>query len=420
MKHWNRSQDNKIILHWIDSVNLECQRDRRGRLPPLDTRAHTQTQKQHMEKTTHMISVFRRLVSTQGASKSADTESLIAAVRNLKTLLTPGDDLKAVNYKSLEVSSALHSIMSRSHLLHDCVFSLVPILRQLRQPSLAWRLVAVIEEQMDHASVEELSSVAYCLAKLKVSDAAVWKSIRRRFLSLPSNQCPSKYFSRAIWGICNAHTPIPDLGTAELKTRLNRIDLDSLSPQDIVMILGSLCNLSPKDTPLLTNYAAKLSPTLPLPTCAIISLWKSVSRMQPPPPALVEFLFEQSRALRLDPDGFTDEACAHVAHAASVIKCEDARVMYQLIFFMKSKGLKVRAEPYLSLIKSFARLGIQDEVVWKRFATRLEKHGPGYSLKQLREIQRCFDKAGKLSQRLKGILQCFISLKEDHDRYGPS
>ena len=357
-----------------------------------------------------MISSIRRF-ATQVACKQA----ILAEIDSLGEILSRSH----VDYKSIEVLSAVKSIMSQAHIVGEGVFSFMPHLKQLRQTPYAWKLVPVIESQIPNASLEQLSSVAYNLAKLKVPDGAIWRSIRKRFLSLHLTEYPSKYIVRTIWGISNSGVPIPDLDNAELKAFINRIPVDALTPQDIVMIIGSLCYICPKDTPLILKFSEKLSHSLPLPTCAIVILWKSVSRMQSPP-ELLEFLYEQSRALRLDPDGFTENACVHVAHAAALIKCEDARVMYQLIFFIKSKGLKLRADPYLSLIKHFARLGIDDEVVWRRFATRLEKHGPSFTLKQLRDVQRCFAQAGKLNQRVNGILQCFIALKEDHERYGPS
>jgi len=368
-----------------------------------------------------MISRCRRLFSPQIAAAYRDRGS--ASVAELIENLDREREKENFDFKSHEVTSALNSIVLRKNDLGESVFKLLPIIKASRNTTAAWKIVSILENQLLHASFSQLSIASWHLAKLKILDPAVWQVIRSRFLTFSPSQESPKMVTRAVWGICNSGVVTPEIEILELKRWIERSDFSKFSIQDLVMTLGSLCHLCPKDTPLLSEISDLLTPLTAgasLPTCAIVSLWRSAERMQPPPAALIELLAEQSRTLRLDPAGFTDEACAQVARAAAVTQSKDPRVMYQLIYFVKTYGLKTRYKPYLSLVKSFAKLGITDEVAWKRFATRLEKHGPALTVKELQDVERSFQKADRLTPRVNGILQCFFAIKEDFDKYGPS
>jgi hypothetical protein len=327
--------------------------------------------------------------------------------------------------KDPRITEGLQCVLSRKSEIGLDVFHLLPILKITRNSTAAWKLLSVIETQLNHSSFSQLSNTAWILAKLVIPDTSVWKAMRNRLLSTSPTDIEAipKYVSRALWGVCNSGDPLHDVDTLALKQWFNRVNLSDYSTQDLVMVLGSLCHLCPKDTPLISEISGILANQLinaSLPTCAVVSLWRSAELMQPPPAVLLELLAEQSRTLRLDPAGFTDDACAQVAKAAAVLKCGDPRVMYQLINFMKVNGLKTRSVQFLSLLKSYTKLGIADDVVWKRFAARVEKLGPAWTLKELKMAEKCFYKANKMTPRVNGILQCFVAVKEDIDKYGPS
>ena len=367
--------------------------------------------------------MISRVVRSFCSQSNIDVKPVSALIHDL---IEDVGKLEVVSSRCLadaKVADRLDSILWRKQDIGSRVFSLLSFIKKARSPTTAWKLLTVLEVEIPSSSPDQLSDAAWCLAKLAIPDSQIWTLIRERIISTRPKDDNPKATSKALWGISNSNVIFNDLEKLSLKQWFSHASLDSFTSQDLVMILGSLCKLCPKDTPLITAISERLSSqnsTQSLPTCAIVSLWRSAECMQPAPAVLLEFLAEQSRSLRFDPNGFNDDACAQVAKAAATIKCTDPRVLYQLIHFMKVHGLKTRSKQFLTLIRSYTKLGIDDDVVWKRFSARIEQLGPGWNYKELRTVEKCFHKADKMNARVNGILQCFFAVKEDYDKYGPS
>ena len=357
----------------------------------------------------HPFMIVRRYFSASSVS------SISAEIQRLDKLIESKTDTSAK-----DISVCLNGILSRKNELESDIFVLLPILKRLKQSTDTWTLLKVIKDQIPSASMSQISSSCWNIAKISVPDPSLWRALLDRILSSNPLDYPVKFTSRALWGVCNSNVPLDHRDIGKLKAWLRMIPLPALSSQDLVMIIASLSQICPKDTPTIIEYTSLLKSSTALPTTAILSLWTSASRMSPPPPPFLELLSEQSRALRLDPVVFGDQGCARLAKAVIGTNCEDARVFYQLIFFVRSQSHKIRTAQLISLIKSFSKLNISDDVVWKRFAVRMEKLGPLMTGKDLNDIKRCFAKMNKLSTRTRGLIECYISIREEAERYGPS
>ena len=153
----------------------------------------------------------------------------------------------------------------------------------------------------------------------------------------------------------------------------------------------------------------------------IVLLWSSLrirrSKDDRIPHKFLEALLESSRGLRYCED-MNQNKIGQLSDSISVLGTSDPRIVFQIIHFMDSNESGLNSKNLLRIIRAMSRLGIDNEILWKRIASRLEQPvGLDYSVKELGDIQNAFSLM-KNNRRVLGILDLYIKTKLDAARYG--
>jgi hypothetical protein len=133
---------------------------------------------------------------------------------------------------------------------------------------------------------------------------------------------------------------------------------------------------------------------------------------------LLEALCEASRGLR-DCADFNQNKVAQVCESLAVLNLSDARPVYQVILFVDKHRGAINARNFLRIVRSMARLRVDNPVLWRRLGNILEGEiGLRFELAELAEISRVFEKLNPRNQRVQGILDLYVKTKQDFARYG--
>ena len=281
----------------------------------------------------------------------------------------------------------------------------------------------------------DLSLLAWSLDRIHVIDAEIWGSLIRQ--SSGANSCPSDYAS-TLFAISKAYQREPTVMSDESKNAL-RGSLDTstqflsvLSLCDSAQIAFALTSIYPETSQLSAPFvsrAVKLLSELPrtdkavLKSCRELCLLWSVARKrkeqgQKVGRDLLEALCEASRGLR-DCADFNQNKVAQVCESLAVLNLSDARPVYQVILFVDKHRGAINARNFLRIVRSMARLRVDNPVLWRRLGNILEGEiGLRFELAELAEISRVFEKLNPRNQRVQGILDLYVKTKQDFARYG--
>jgi len=149
----------------------------------------------------------------------------------------------------------------------------------------------------------------------------------------------------------------------------------------------------------------------------ITTLWTTFADMKVKDKHAIDLLCEETRRLRLD-HTFNQHMVVAIGKSITTMKIDDARVIYQLVHWVRENGESMNAQRLLEVCEFLSGANINDEKAWKRLGVRAQKRGIDLSLADARKLRHCFYKVRRSNQRVAGILDLFVNCKEDEAKYG--
>jgi hypothetical protein len=303
-------------------------------------------------------------------------------------------------------------------------------------------LTREITDYLQHKSTgsRELSVLATALRKLAMHEPSCWDSLIERMVNSDNPDCESVssfLFSIATMNKDSSHIKDSILPKLEgfLRDCLNENEfLQRASLRDISQLCYASSELFTgfKPSRSLFTRATDLLVSIPrrseeleiadLSSCKeLCLLWSTLrirkSKGEKFPSAFTESLLEASRGLRFCED-LNQNKVGQICDALTVLKLNDPRIVYQVILFVDTHKSEINKKNLLRIIRCMTRLGVDNDILWKRLASRMEDPvGLSFSVQELEEIKRSFA-CHKNNQRVLGILDLFIKTKIDAQKYG--
>ncbi|EDO05645.1 uncharacterized protein BBOV_IV000450 [Babesia bovis T2Bo] len=192
---------------------------------------------------------------------------------------------------------------------------------------------------------------------------------------------------------------------------------------DLCMAAKALAVLVPRDVSSVQRHVELLLEVsnlgkLVITAQGITSLWECISLCGISDPVLVDHLCECSRYLRLD-HSFNSNMLSAILSSIRKLYVRDPRIIYQIVHWLENRAVQMHAPQMLSVICDLDSMGIYHEKAWKQLGVVVQKKGIDLDLRDIRHIYNIFKSNGKGNDRIFGILEHFMSCKEDQERYGP-
>ncbi|KAK1443284.1 hypothetical protein BgAZ_201600 [Babesia gibsoni] len=194
-------------------------------------------------------------------------------------------------------------------------------------------------------------------------------------------------------------------------------------PHDVCMASKALATLVPRDKQSVKRMVELLLEVvkianLSLTAQGITSLWESLSLAAISDPDIVNNLCEVSRYLRLD-HSFNSNMLNAILTAIHALKIHDPRVVYQIVHWLEKRAVQMHPPQIYNAICILDDMGIYHDKAWKQLGVIIQKKGIDLELSDLRRVYNIFKRNGKGNDRIFGILEHFLSCKEDTELYGP-
>lgn len=307
-----------------------------------------------------------------------------------------------------------------------------------------WKDIVEIEDFLsgDAVSSRDLSVIAWSINQLGINEGGVWEKIVGRVIE--SDEIKPGELAAVLFALSNAVTRDPlllnDFLKKSFEARLRSLSdnanyMEALTLADCAQSTYSLSCIFPessvsipfvKQTIAILNRISRSTDSEELPqlkSCKEVTLLWSAARNRKKIKSklsvdFVSTLSEVSRGLRLCED-FNQNKVAQLSETLAILGLKDPRVVYQVILFVDKNKDLLNANNLLRIVRSMSKLGVDNEVFWKRIASRLEEPlGLKFSLKDLEDIRRAFVRQ-RNNQRIIGILDLYIKTKADQTKYGP-
>ncbi len=327
------------------------------------------------------------------------------------------------------------------HELHQTLRSKDQLFRS-QVVSSKWSLLPEVENYLEQSSpdVRDLAVLMWCLNELKVDDASIWEKSLSKFASLSLLQGSyASSFMFSLAGYVSRNPLLPGDFLNDLKSRLgelvNSVEFEKTSTlKDVSQLTYATSVVFPGDRlgRTITLRAASLLENLrkraeepdiaDLESCKEVCLLWSALRVRKGkgakiPSRLVEALLEASRGLRFCSD-MNQNKVAQICDSLAILGINDQRIVYQVILFVDTHKSEINQKNLLRLVRCMSKLRVDNEIFWKRIASRLEDPvGLRFSVDELEEIKRSF-RHFKKNQRVMGILDLYIKTKVDEKNYG--
>ena len=305
-----------------------------------------------------------------------------------------------------------------------------------------WKLLADVEKFLSQESIpaRELSILAWSVSKLGIADPSIWQSILARSQATPTSVGDTAVILFSVSTIFAKDPTILDVKTLESTlSHITTLNPNHCALCDTAQLCYFISTVFPKSLairPFLSSAITQLdnlprsndSAELPqLKSCREICLLWSVARSlkkgSKSTTALVASLLEASRGLRLCPD-FNQNKAGQLAETLAHLNQADPRGVFPIIHYIDHHHKTINRKNLLRIIRSFSKLGVDNQVVWKRIANRMEDEiGLQFTVSELEEIRNHFTKTlkvGSSNNRIYGIIGLYIKTKNDAQIYGPS
>jgi hypothetical protein len=303
-----------------------------------------------------------------------------------------------------------------------------------------WVIVNEIESYLEGPTItpRDMSVICWSAERMSLDDAHLWQVIFERIgtLKITSWSDIGSVLFSAARAYTRERSTFPERTLGSIQAWLGALMAESAKPSlvDLAQIYYSVSTMFPKfilnkhlqkklivalnDIP--THNDDEKIPTLS--SCKEISLMWSACRIIKsqnvnPPPQLMSSLLEASRGLRNCED-FNQNKVAQLSEAIAVMNVKDPRAVYQIIHFVDKHKSKINHRNLFRIARSMSKLGVANDVLWKRIAARLEDPiGLKLSVQELEEFKNAF-RLLKNNQRIMGILDLYIKTKVDESKYG--
>ncbi|ORM40474.1 putative protein phosphatase 2C 8 [Babesia sp. Xinjiang] len=190
---------------------------------------------------------------------------------------------------------------------------------------------------------------------------------------------------------------------------------------DLCMSAKALAVLVPRDKRSLQHHLELLLEVsrlgkLPLSAQGITSLWESMCLGGIIEGSIVDELCEVSRYLRLD-HSFNSNMLCVILSSIRALGVHDPRIIYQIVHWLEKRAVQMHAPQMYSVICHLDAMGVYHEKAWKQLGVVVQKKGIDLDLRDIRHLYSIFKSNGKGNDRIFGILEHFMSCKEDQGRY---
>ncbi|CXI43668.1 conserved Plasmodium protein, unknown function [Plasmodium berghei] len=216
------------------------------------------------------------------------------------------------------------------------------------------------------------------------------------------------------------------LENTDKNTNDNKIDIYGCRKnltQDICMIMKSYAILNKSDSfffLFLFNFIIKNIKNNKMTVTAqgIISIWVSLREYEIKNKKIIDCALELSRFLRLD-HTVNSSMMHEIVTSIHKLKIKDRRILYHLFVHLKKKCINMHVQHLYDVIISLHDMKINDDDLWKQFGVAIQKKAIDLELTQIKKLQNIFITNGKKNDRILGVLDAFIQIKEDINSYGP-
>ncbi|CRH00088.1 conserved Plasmodium protein, unknown function [Plasmodium relictum] len=206
----------------------------------------------------------------------------------------------------------------------------------------------------------------------------------------------------------------------------NKIDLygckKNLS-QDICMIMKSYAIMNKTDPfffLFLFNFMIKniRNNKIMITAQGITSIWVCLREYEIKNKKIIEYTLELSRFLRLD-HTVNSSMMHEITTSIYKLKIKDRRILYHLFYHLKRKCVNMHMQHLYDIIIYLQEMKIHDDDLWKQFGVAIQKKAIDLELSQIKNLHNIFTINGKGNDRILGVLDTFIQIKEDVNSYGP-
>ncbi|SBS83613.1 conserved Plasmodium protein, unknown function [Plasmodium ovale curtisi] len=208
--------------------------------------------------------------------------------------------------------------------------------------------------------------------------------------------------------------------------RENKIDMYGCSKnlsQDVCMIMKSYAIMNKTDPFFfffLFNFIIKSiqNNKMMITAQGITSIWVCLREYEIKNKKIIECALELSRFLRLD-HTVNSSMMHEIVTSIHKLKIKDRRILYHLFFHLKKKCINMHVQHLYDIIINLQDMKINDDDLWKQFGVAIQKKAIDLELAQIKKLHNIFTTNGKGNDRILGVLDTFIQIKEDINAYGP-
>ncbi|SBT35266.1 conserved Plasmodium protein, unknown function [Plasmodium ovale wallikeri] len=206
----------------------------------------------------------------------------------------------------------------------------------------------------------------------------------------------------------------------------NEIDMYGCSKnlsQDVCMIMKSYAIMNKTDPFFfffLFNFIIKSIQynKMMITAQGITSIWVCLREYGIKNKKIIECALELSRFLRLD-HTVNSSMMHEIVTSIHKLKIKDRRILYHLFFHLKKKCINMHVQHLYDIIINLQDMKINDDDLWKQFGVAIQKKAIDLELAQIKKLHNIFTTNGKGNDRILGVLDTFIQVKEDINAYGP-
>ncbi|SOV23297.1 conserved Plasmodium protein, unknown function [Plasmodium sp. DRC-Itaito] len=193
--------------------------------------------------------------------------------------------------------------------------------------------------------------------------------------------------------------------------------------QDICMIMKSYAIMNKSDPfffLFLFNFIIKniQNNKMMITAQGITSIWVCLREYEIKNKKIIEYALELSRFLRLD-HTVNSSMMHEIVVSIHKLKIKDRRILYHLFYHLKRKCINMHVQHLYDIITILQDMKIYDDDLWKQFGVAVQKKAIDLELIQIKKLHNIFSINGKGNDRILGVLDSFIQIKEDINVYGP-
>ena len=287
------------------------------------------------------------------------------------------------------------------------------------------RFLPLLKVQLPTMDGQQLALSAWALGRGLVGCTDTWQEIGREVMKhAESGTLNPTDLGLLSWAYANIERRSPkELVVIKEQIRKHLIETKDFSVQDLCMCLQSFITLTPNDLAFTTAILKVIKTGLEtksfhLQAPSACAIWDALAKVQWKDAEFIELLTEECRTLRMD-HTFNQTHCSKLAKAIRALKYNDPRIVFQITDFVDRKGVTMRMQDVLTVAEVFADMKIHDEGAWKRIGRRSQDRGMQLEVNELHRLKNAFIRSGRGNQRVYGMLQLHLQVRQDQQQYGP-